>query len=506
MKRRDALRAGGLTAASLLVPACAPPAPVPDRFAWGVASGDPTATSVLLWSRLVVFEPEEIEVDVFRDAAASDLVRTELGLADPERDGCIKVDVEGLAPGSTYYFRFRAAGSTSVLGRARTLPVGSLPRARLAVVTCSNFAFGHFHALRRIAERADLFAIVHLGDSIYEYADGVYGSLRPLDPPHELLTLDDYRRRYARYRTDPDLREALRQHALLVVWDDHEFANNAHVSGSLTHDWTTQGPWMDRVAAARRAFFEWMPVRDETRVHRSLALGDLARLVLLDTRMEGRDQPPIDEADWVRSDRRLVSEAQERWLTTELSRDDVFHTVVGNQVVLAPFPAQNNLDSWDGFPAQRARVLEAIAGAPSLPVVVTGDTHASLAFDLPGASYDASTQTGSLGVEWGAPALASPHLTGAEARAMEAALLAGTPHLRFTEQEAKGYLLLDLDHVRARGEWWHVADVSRADGGSETLVRALEARPERRASEPATMEPTSPIADAPALAPPEGGV
>jgi len=396
--------------------------------------------------------------------------------------------------------------TTTGAGVRRTSPEGRLPPARSAMGTCSNFAYGHFQAFRRIAERADLFGIVHLGDSIYEYADGVYGALRPLDPPHELVTLDDYRRRYARYRTDPDLREAMRQHVLLPVWDDHEFANNAHLTGSLTHDWTTQGAWTDRVAAARRAFFEWMPVRDETRVHRALALGDLARLVLLDTRMDGRDPPPLDEVEWVRPDRRLVSEAQERWLADELSRDDVVHTVLGNQVVLAPFAAQNNLDAWDGFPVQRARVLAAIASAPSLPIVVTGDTHASLSFDLPGASYDASTQIGSLGVEWGAPALASPHLTGADARAMEAALLAGTPHLRFTEQEAKGYLLLDLDRVRARGEWWHVADVARIDGGMETLVRAFEVTPARRASEPATADPSPPIADPPALAPPERGI
>jgi alkaline phosphatase D len=499
--RREALRTGGgLALASWLAPGCVAP-PSAERFLWGVASGDPTTSAVLLWTRLAVERPEEVEVRVYRDPGETEAVASELGLADPERDGCVKIDLEGLEPGTTYYYRFHAGSASSALGRTRTLPEGGLARARLAVGSCTNFGFGFFHSCRRIAERADLTAFVHLGDTIYEYADGEYGALRHLDPPGELLTLSDYRRRYAHYRGDPDLREVLRQHPFLVVWDDHEFANNARRDGADEHDPTLDGPWSARVAAARRAFFEWQPIRDETRVHRALVLGDLARLLLLDTRMDGRDAQPTTEGERTSPARRVMSEAQEAWLLDALARRDVVHTVLGNQVVLSRFLALGNVDAWDGYAAQQGRVLDAIASASSLVVVTTGDTHSSLAFDLAGLGYDPVEQRGSTGVEWGAPALASPHFTGEESRATERALLESTPHLRWTEQEAKGYVLLDLDRARARAEWWFVEDATRPDGGAERLAKVFEARAPDRASREVATEPSPPIAGAPALAP-----
>lgn len=502
--RRELLERTGAAAAVTVLPACEPAPIVPSgRFAWGVASGDPTSETVILWTRLEVDRDEELECRLFRDAAQTEPVLAARAHARVERDGTVKLRVQGLSPDTTYYFRFFAGADASPLGRTRTLPTGDPSHLRLAFVTCSNFAYGWFHGYRRIAERADLTLVVHLGDTIYEYADGAYGELRPLDPPHEVVTLSDYRRRYARYRLDPDLSEMLRQHPIAAIWDDHELANNAHATGSLTHDEGTQGPWRDRVVAARRAFFEWMPTEDETRVHRSLDLGSLARLVLLDARMDGREPPPSDTADWMRADRRLVSEEQEAWIAARLARDDVRYTVIGNQVVLAPFAALENLDAWDGFPAQRQRVLELLAGAPSVPVVMTGDTHGSLALDLPSPSYDASTQTGSLGVEWGAPALASPHFTGEASRARETMLLDATPHLRFTEQESKGYVLLDLTRERARAEWWLVEDATRVDGDRERLARAFEATPDDRASREASMEPSPPRVAPPPLAPPD---
>jgi alkaline phosphatase D len=501
--RREILRRGTALGAAALLPACEPAAPPPPsgRFAWGVASGDPTTRSVIVWTRLAVSAPEELELEVFEDPGASVRVVHELALAEPERDGCVKVDVEGLAPGRAYYYRFRAADGTSALGRTRTLPEGPLAHARLGVVTCSNFAFGHFHGYLRLAARNDLGLVVHLGDTIYEYADGAYGELRPLDPPHETVTLDDYRKRYARYRLDPDLQEMTRQHPLLPVWDDHEFANNAHRAGSLTHDPSTQGSWEARVLAARRAFFEWMPTRDEQGVHRACSFGDLARLVLLDTRMDGRDPPPIDETDLLDADRRILGAEQERWVLDELDRGSARWTLIGNQVVLSRFPALGNLDAWDGFPSQQARLLAGIERASRPVVVLTGDTHSSLAFDLPGVGYDARAQSPSIGVEWGTPALASPHVTGEESRARERALLGATPHLRWTEQEAKGYLLLDLTPERARAEWWFVEDATRPDGDAERLARAFETTPTDRASREASLEPSLPAADAPPRAP-----
>jgi alkaline phosphatase D len=175
--------------------------------------------------------------------------------------------------------------------------------------------------------------------------------------------------------------------------------------------------------------------------------------------------------------------------------------VLGNQVVLAPFAALENLDAWDGFPAQRQRVMQVLSEAPSLPIVMTGDTHGSLALDLPGPTYAADTQRGSIGVEWGAPALASPHFTGEASRARESMLLEATPHQRFTAQETKGYVLLDLDEARARAEWWLVEDTTRADGDRETLTAAFEARADDRASRESELAPSPAIEGAPSLAP-----
>jgi alkaline phosphatase D len=499
--RRQALRTGAVAAASWLAPACAEPVAPTEGFAWGVASGDPTARSVILWTRLAVEVPTEVRVEVFRDPEASDLVVEELALADPERDGCVKIDVEGLVPATTYYYRFSAPGAVSDLGRTRTLPEGAVDRVRLAFVTCTNLGYGFFHGYRRLAERADLAMIVHLGDTMYEYAEGVYGALRALDPVNETVTLPDYRRRYAWYRGDADLREAFRQHPVLPVWDDHEFANNAHRAGALEHDPALEGTWEARVAAARRAFFEWYPVRDETRVHRVFTFGDLSRVALLDTRMDGRDPPPASETERVSPDRRIASADQEAWLRALLAQGDVVHTLLGNQVVLAPFLTLGNLDAWDGFPAQQGRILSAIASAPSLVSVLTGDTHSSLCFDLPGPDYDPTSQRGSTGVEWGTPALASPHFTGEESRAMERFLLEGTPHLRWTEQEAKGYVLLDLDRGRARAEWWFIEDATRPDGGAERLVRVFEQRLAERASREVDAVASPAIDPAPPLAP-----
>lgn len=502
MKRRQILRASGAVALSAALPACEPtPMPTPsDRFAWGVASGDPTTRSVILWTRVAVREAEELEVEVFADVTLRERVVHELALAEPERDGCVKVDVEGLTPGQTYYYRFRFGEEVSALGRTRTLPEGSTEQLRLAVLTCSNYASGYFHAYRRVAERADLFAIVHLGDTIYEYADGEYGALRPLDPPHTAVTLADYRRRHACSRRDADAQEALRQHPFLVIWDDHEFANNAHREGAQAHDPLFDGDWGARVQAARRAFFEWMPVRDEVHLERALVFGDLARLVLLDTRMDDRDPPPIDADDWFRTDRRIVSDRQEQWVAQALARDDLHFTVLANQVVFAPFPVQNNVDAWDGYPAQRDRLLAAIARAPSPVIVLTGDTHASLAFDLPGPGYDARTQAGAVGVEWGTSAVSSPTLA-SDPREAERVYLAHTPHLRFTEQEHGGWVLLDLTPSRARAEFWLLDDVTRTDGGAEVLARAFEMRSGDRACRDADPAPSALFAEAPPLAP-----
>lgn len=472
----------GLTA---LATGCDDPPPASGAFQHGVASGDPRATSVLLWTRVTgVDGPVEVTVEVFADEGLTELVVRDLALADPERDHTVKIVIEELSPATTYHYRFSLPTGVSPTGRTRTLGVAAGESVKLAVVTCSNYASGYFHVYRRIAERRDLHAVIHLGDFIYEYGNGRYGSLRDLDPPYEILTLSDYRRRHAHYRQDPDLVEAMRLHPFITIWDDHEFANNANREGALEHQ-PDEGDWGTRSRGARHAYFEWLPVRDEPdeRLYRCFSPAPFVDLVMLDTRAQGRDPLPVDEADRQREDRRLFDEREERWLDETLAGTSGRFVLLGNQVVFTPAPLLYTWDSWEGYPAQRTRVGQRFASLVGRDVVIlTGDFHGSFAFDvaLEPEAYDGASQSGAIGVEFVTPALSSPHWVGEQARQAERDFLSAMPYLRYTEQEAKGYILVDVTESRVAVDWYFVADVSRLDGGSERRVKRFEVRPGER--------------------------
>jgi len=237
-----------------------------DLFNHGVASGDPLTDGVILWTRvnLEASEPVEVWWEMALDEAF--LERTAQGTftTNADRDFTVKVDASGLMWGRNYFYRFAAQGRWSSTGRTRLAPKSTeVSKLRFGVCSCANYAFGYFHGFRHMAARADLDAVLHLGDYFYEYGNGAYpdGSaaqpqLRMLEPPHETVTLQDYRMRFSLYRRDPDLQECHRQHPFIVVWDDHETANNSWMGGAENHNPETEGPWSERVAAARQAFFE----------------------------------------------------------------------------------------------------------------------------------------------------------------------------------------------------------------------------------------------------------
>lgn len=280
--------------------AYARPNPAQAPFYHGVASGDPLPDRVILWTRVTpsdstAVDPVSVDWWIASDTAGLDVVSSGRMTTDAARDFTVKVDAGGLEPDRTYYYGFQAFGRPSPVGRTRTAPDGAADHLRFAVVSCSNYQNGYFNAYARIAEREDLSAVIHLGDYIYEHGEGGLSYDpeigRGHDPDHEIVTLDDYRIRYAFYRLDPDLQRVHQQHPFITVWDDHEFANNAWSMGAGNHE-SGEGAWDRRKQSALQAFFEWLPVRTDapSRIYRRVAYGDLVDFFMLDTRIDGREE------------------------------------------------------------------------------------------------------------------------------------------------------------------------------------------------------------------------
>lgn len=378
LTRRGAL---GFGAAGLGLAACATPAPgasVPAfghkaTFAHGVASGDPTQTSVILWTRVTTDAPGAVPVAwiVARDPAFKDVVKRGTTSTGPERDHTVKVDADGLEPGQLYYFYFLVGRTPSPGGATRTLPAGGTADYRMAVVSCSNWPFGYFHAYREIAKRGaagNIDAVIHLGDYIYEYGVNGYGGTigkeigRNHEPAHEIVSLADYRARHAQYKTDKDLQAAHAIAPWFCTWDDHESTNNSYRDGAQNHSPDTEGDWTARKAAAVQAYLEWMPVRDPVAgrareaIWRKFEIGGLATLILLESRLVGRGEDLTFDEVFLASDadkaaavtalkakvndnnRTMLGYEQEQWLADELKASTAAGKkwqVLGNQVTMA---------------------------------------------------------------------------------------------------------------------------------------------------------------------------
>jgi alkaline phosphatase D len=503
LDRREFLRASAAAAASLSWAtgctglAATPRGPSPFRH--GVASGDPLGDRVILWTRITPPEgdtrPTPAAWRVARDPGLREPVARGEVTASAERDFTVKVDAGGLAPGETWYYGFEALGHASPVGRTRTLPAGSPERLRLAFCSCASLPWGYFSAYGHIAQRADLDAVLHLGDYLYEYANGDYGDGTDIGrvprPDRELVSLADYRERHAQYKADPDSQAMHRQHPLIAVWDDHEIANDAWKGGAQNHQ-TGEGGWPERRESAVRAYFEWMPIRErssasEALIYRGFRFGDLADLTMLDTRLVGRDRlVSRKERDAIADPARsILGVEQERWLFERLvasRRDEVAWRVLGQQVLVAPVHRRDgsvlSTDKWDGYTASRARLFDTLErqGVDGV-VILSGDLHSSWALDVPRdpfstRGYDPTSGRGSLAVEFLAPGISAPGIPDPEENArVSAEILAANPHLRWVDFLHQGYAVLDLDRERARCDWYHVEDVRRR-GSGERFAKA----------------------------------
>ncbi|HEX2047455.1 MAG TPA: alkaline phosphatase D family protein [Acidimicrobiales bacterium] len=447
-------------------------------FRHGVASADPLPDGVLLWTRCTTgaHDPVAVEWWVSRTADGSGIVARGTAEASPDSDFTVHVDVGGLEPSTPYWYGFAVGATSSPMGRTRTAPDGPVDRLRVGLTSCAYWSCGFFNAYAGLAAR-DLDVWAHVGDYLYEN-DKLRGSRRAVrahQPPGPLLTLDDYRTRHAQYRTDPDLQALHARHPVVAVWDDHEVVGDAWRGGAGAHR-RGHGVWEDRRAAAIQAYFEWMPVRRHVAhsVYRTVRLGPLADLVMLDTRLAGRDRPanPTGGAVFRVSDpgRALLGEEQWRWLEGELRGSSGQWLLVGNQVMLAPLRVLDvagglgvNPGQWDGYPAERRRFYDTVraAGRTSNVAVLTGDLHSSWAADLPvGAEFvTASVTTDSFA------RTTLPRLPGASALARRI-FLCQNRHLRLADLERHGYVVVDVSPERIQADWWHVDTIARRDPGA----------------------------------------
>ena len=440
-------------------------------FYHGVASGDPMSDRVIIWTRLTTSEstPQDVNWRMATDTLFTDVVATGTAQATPDRDWTVKVDVTGLDPASWYYYDFEIGGDHSMIGRTRTAPSGNVDHARFAVMSCSSYEHGYFNAYNSIVRRNDVDAVLHLGDYIYEYEAGGYTSSidgRITEPEDEIITLSDYRTRYSHYRLDADLMYVHQQFPFINVWDDHETANNSWHDGASNHTEGGEGAWVDRRAAGSQANDEWLPMRkpdpaDSLRIFRSFQYGDLMDLIMLDTRLYGRDE----QGSGSDSSRSLLGETQRGWFYDELENSSAKWKVVGQQVMMAPltiFGAVVNNDQWDGYPAERDS-LYAFLDDNSIDnmVVLTGDIHTSWANDLPLDGYDPATGDNSAGVEYVVTSATSPGIPleipiGDPAQIV----MAANPHMKYVDLTEHGYVVLDLDQNRVQGDWVYVSTLN----------------------------------------------
>ena len=526
LDRRQLLQAGAFGLGALATPGAA--ALLAARgFTHNVASGEPGARSVMLWTRYVPATGGNAWLDYqlsptrdFRRIVAGGTVSTE-----PEHDGCVKPVAEGLEPGRWYYYRFvDRHGAFSPVGRTRTLPAGPVERFRLGAFTCANLPFGWFNAYAHAADRRDLDLLVHLGDYFYEYRRGEYPSAaqslagRLIEPAGEAIALADYRLRYASYRADPDLQRLHQLFPMIAMWDDHESANDSWSGGAENHQ-PDEGDWAVRKAAAMRAFREWLPVSDHG--WNSYEIGDLATLLRVESRLTARSRQldlgaalrgrrdtdaalaQFRDGPWQDSSRTMLGQEQEAWLAGEFRgsvRQGKTWQLLAQQVVMGSliFSAESvamlaadageearrraalglaaaraglpfNLDAWDGYPAARDRLLRSAQEAGANLLVLSGDSHNGWAFDLDRGGRPA-------GAEMGVHSVTSPGFEAYVGRArpeeVARALLAANHPLKWADTSRRGYLTLELTPERATGTWHFLGTVrarSTALAGSHRM-------------------------------------
>lgn len=497
--RRNIIKASAaltLASSTLSLQACKEANP-DSVFANGVASGDPWSDRVILWTRITV--PKTVKLspgqlikvnwEIALDEKFKNKVNKGSAYTSDQLDFTVKVDADQLAANQHYFYRFMVNDVVSPTGRTKTLPEGDVEQLKIAFTSCSHFSYGYFNVYARMAEQKDLDVVLHLGDYLYEYGNkDLYRNPflvdRQHEPVHEMVTLRDYRLRHAQYKRDKDLQALHSTHPVICIWDDHEFANDTWRGGAENHTEGKEGSWKDRSAAAIRAYYEWMPIRepdsrwftsnDREKAYRRFRFGNLMDLNILDTRFVGRSKH-IDKFDGTAElldDRSLLGFEQESWLETNLAQaqqQGVTWKLLGQQVQMMQirtFGHYVNKDSWDGYQAARNRLLDFI-GRESIDnvAILTGDVHSSWAAEITKDPYDFKkynffTSEGAQAVEFVTPSVTSPtipvpglqQLVGDAAKALQLE----NPHIKYIDFKNRGFVRLTITKEKMQADWFHV--------------------------------------------------
>ena len=450
-------------------------------FYHGVASGDPMQDRVIIWTRVTT---DAISVPVkwrfALDTGMVNIIAQGNTVADTSKDYTVKIDVTGLQPDKYYYYEFEALGRLSQRGRTKTLPTGDVQSLRLALVSCANYSFGYFNAYDRIRESNDVDFVIHVGDYIYEDGfkkGGVDTIKRRTFPEYDAYDLVSYRLRYSWYHLDPSLRNLHQQYPMVVIWDDHEFANDAFADKSSNHNPATQGTWAVRKANAIRVFKEWIPMREDTAKINIIAfkqsIGDLADIIYTEDRIDKIDSTNIttalgllttvDNIAFDSSFRTMHGLRQMDWMCDQLKTSTAKWKILANQVVFSTYVYKGSIlgmvkpfhqaAGWDMYPLERKRVLDTInANNIKNMVVLSGDIHVAMAFDVPSGvmPYDASTGAGSAGVEFVCDNIVSGGIFGG----MESYMYANNKHLKYINPKSTGYTIINVTPTSVCGDYW----------------------------------------------------
>ncbi len=455
--------------------------PVFRPFYHGVASGDPLSDKVIIWTRVTPDNSTQNQISVdwmfSLDTTFTNIVTQGTYVTDSTKDYTVKVDVAGLQPNTYYFYKFRSNNLNSVIGRTKTIPTGNIDSLRLAIVSCASWEHGWFNAYERLKNRNDIDAVLHLGDYIYEYNTGGFASNnvtqqgRTVEPTNEIISQKDYLIRHSHYKLDKNLRELHQQYPFITVWDDHETANDSYKDGADNHTEGTEGLWQERKKFGITAYQLWMPIRlqnvtDSSQIWRNFQFGNLFNLYMLDTRLHDRDKQEVATGSaYQDTNRRLIGQTQMSWLVDGMKSNTSKWNIIGQQVMFAPlkFLGQPlNMDQWDGYPAERKRLMDAwMTNNIKNVVVLTGDIHTSWANDIPYSSYNSSTGAGSAGVEFVATSVTSTGASflGPLGAGGSGAIKLANPHMKYIELTKHGYIILDINQTRLQGDYYFVNSV-----------------------------------------------